>query len=293
MDDARFSPSRSAHWMRTRRASEVCLTGILFERPAPQDAGEDAPPPPAAATIFRTLLKLDQPVVAKSITTIERRVTAPIEVQDLANEDRLSLERNLRWILARRETSSATVPAAVPSATAIYADAGAEHVSVVRLVESLEASGASTRPLLYSDLTTHGLAPFSTLIIPAGEPRVIRDAIGDAGAKALERFAKSGGTAGPLRGEKGTSWEGGFRVPGIFHWPGAIAPAEIDGMAANLDLYATFAAMTGGKEPNEKSGYISTDLSGVLLRQEPSARNQWIFPMADATREVRLKPAGT
>jgi arylsulfatase A len=90
-------------------------------------------------------------------------------------------------------------------------------------------------------------------------------------------FGPHGGTAGPLRGEKGTSWEGGFRVPGIFNWPGEIAPAEVDGMAANLDLYATFAALTGGNEPTDKPGYISTDLSGVLLRQEASPRTQWLF----------------
>jgi arylsulfatase A-like enzyme len=90
-------------------------------------------------------------------------------------------------------------------------------------------------------------------------------------------FGIHGGTAGPLRGEKGTSWEGGFRVPGIFRWPGKIAPGDIDGMAANLDLYATFATLAGAAQPKEKAGYISKDLSGVLLRGEASPRKAWLY----------------
>ncbi len=90
-------------------------------------------------------------------------------------------------------------------------------------------------------------------------------------------FGPHGGTAKPLRGEKGTSWEGGFRVPGIFRWLGVISPGEVDGMAANLDLYATFAALAGGTEPSPKPGWRSRDLSGVLLRGEPSPRQSWLF----------------
>ncbi|NNE91461.1 MAG: sulfatase [Verrucomicrobiales bacterium] len=92
-------------------------------------------------------------------------------------------------------------------------------------------------------------------------------------------FGPHGGVATPLRGEKGTSWEGGFRVPGIFRWPGKIEPAEIDGMAANLDLYATFAALAGvEKIPGaDKPGFISLDLSSTLLKGEPGPRTQWLF----------------
>ncbi|MEO1527395.1 MAG: sulfatase [Planctomycetota bacterium] len=90
-------------------------------------------------------------------------------------------------------------------------------------------------------------------------------------------FGPHGGIAAPLRGEKGTPWEGGSRVPAIFRWPGRIQSGEVHGIAANLDLYATFASLTGGSEPTEKPGYISQDLSGALFRGEPSPRTQWSF----------------
>ena len=90
-------------------------------------------------------------------------------------------------------------------------------------------------------------------------------------------FGPHGGTAKPLRGEKSTTWEGGLRVPGIFRWPGKIQPGVIDGIAANLDLYATFATLAGGEVPNEKPGFISMDLTDTLLRGEASPREWWLY----------------
>lgn len=101
-------------------------------------------------------------------------------------------------------------------------------------------------------------------------------------------FGPHGGTAGPLRGEKATTWEGGQRVPTIFHWPGTIKPATIAGIGANLDLYATFASLTGGSEPSDKPGYISTDLSPTLLEGKPSARQTWAYHQ-NAFRSGRYK----
>tara|TARA_R110002096_G_scaffold175674_2_gene351547 strand:+ start:175 stop:1536 length:1362 start_codon:yes stop_codon:yes gene_type:complete len=51
---------------------------------------------------------------------------------------------------------------------------------------------------------------------------------------------------GPLRGEKGTIYEGGHRVPAIFCWPGKIEPSVSDETAMTFDLFPTFAALSGG-----------------------------------------------
>ena len=59
------------------------------------------------------------------------------------------------------------------------------------------------------------------------------------------------GTAGPLRGHKATTYEGGTRVPAIICWPGHIAPQQVsDELVANLDMYRTFLQVGGGTLPD-------------------------------------------
>jgi len=89
-------------------------------------------------------------------------------------------------------------------------------------------------------------------------------------------FKEFGGTAHPLRGEKGTGWDGGSRVPAIFSWPGKIKAGATDAFMINLDIYATVATITGGNIP---VGYKldSQDMSGVLLRDEKSSRTKYLF----------------
>ena len=54
------------------------------------------------------------------------------------------------------------------------------------------------------------------------------------------------GSAGGLRGGKGTGWDGGYRVPFIARWPGHIVSGStITAMAMNIDVLPTFAAIAG------------------------------------------------
>ena len=85
-----------------------------------------------------------------------------------------------------------------------------------------------------------------------------------------------GGSPGLLRDGKMTSWEGGFRVPGIFWWPGKIKPGVIDGIGVNVDLMSTIATLTDAPLPSGKQ-YDSIDLSPTLLNGQPSPRNEWFF----------------
>lgn len=66
-------------------------------------------------------------------------------------------------------------------------------------------------------------------------------------------YGIDGGSAGPLREGKGTSFEGGMRVPGIMRWPGKIkAGSRSSAIAANMDLLPTFAELAGAKPPADR-----------------------------------------
>ena len=69
------------------------------------------------------------------------------------------------------------------------------------------------------------------------------------------------GSAGGLRGGKGTAWDGGYRVPFIARWPGHIPAAGLaNAMAMNIDLLPTIAAITGVPLP----GAVELDGRNIL-----------------------------
>ncbi len=62
-----------------------------------------------------------------------------------------------------------------------------------------------------------------------------------------------GGSAGLLRGAKATTYEGGFRVPGIVRWSGQIPQKQVSTeMATTMDLFATIVEVTGAKLPTDR-----------------------------------------
>lgn len=89
-------------------------------------------------------------------------------------------------------------------------------------------------------------------------------------------FGLHGGSAGLLRDGKGSTWEGGVRVPCIIRWPGQIKPGTVTAqIASTLDVLPTIAKVTGAKVPDDRV-IDGVDLS-PLLRGHDSARTSMMF----------------
>ncbi len=99
------------------------------------------------------------------------------------------------------------------------------------------------------------------------------------------------GTAGPLRGAKGSTWEGGVREPTIAWWPGRIAPGSVsDAVAGNIDFLPTFVSLAGGKVPSDHK-IDGRDFSPLLLGQtKVSAREAHYYYRGYKLEAVRVGP---
>jgi arylsulfatase len=71
-----------------------------------------------------------------------------------------------------------------------------------------------------------------------------------------EVFSWPDGGTTPFHGEKNTSWEGGYRVPGMIRWPGVIKPGtEINDIVSHEDWVPTLVAAAG--EPDVKAKLLT------------------------------------
>lgn len=84
-----------------------------------------------------------------------------------------------------------------------------------------------------------------------------------------KHFKTSGGSSGALRGGKGTTWEGGMKVPLIAWWPSAIAPAQLCNIPlTNMDLLPTIATITKSDLPKKKIDGV--DVSTLFFDKDKS-----------------------
>ncbi|MHC4995964.1 MAG: sulfatase family protein [Planctomycetota bacterium] len=66
-------------------------------------------------------------------------------------------------------------------------------------------------------------------------------------------YGIDGGSAGLLREGKGSTWEGGMRVPGIFRWPGKIPGGQVTtAVGFNGDILPTVAEISGAQLPTDR-----------------------------------------
>ncbi len=110
-----------------------------------------------------------------------------------------------------------------------------------------------------------------------------------------EVFTWPDGGMTPFRATKGTTYEGGFRVPCIIRWPGKIKPGSVEnGIFSGLDWFPTLLAAAGNPNitqqllqgvqlgertyKNHLDGYNQMDL---LTGKAPSSRHE-LFYFAEA-----------
>ena len=116
-----------------------------------------------------------------------------------------------------------------------------------------------------------------------------------------ETFTWPDGANTPFKGEKGTGYEGGFRVPCIIRWPGHVQPGRVEnGIFSGLDWLPTLAAAAGNPNitdqllkgvklgdstyKNHLDGY---NQMALLEGKGPSARHEVFYFAGPALMAVR------
>ncbi len=90
------------------------------------------------------------------------------------------------------------------------------------------------------------------------------------------QFKNHGGSAGPLRAGKGTTFEGGQRVPFIISRPGTIPAGKSSAeLVSSIDLLPTIATLSGHplKAKNKIDGL---DVTEVFTKNQSSSRNEFL-----------------
>ena len=96
------------------------------------------------------------------------------------------------------------------------------------------------------------------------------------------------GSSGPLREGKGTTWEGGVRVPCIVRWPGRVPAGRTSkAIFSTLDIMPTFAKLAGYDVPADRI-IDGVDQTALLLgKSETGARDTFYYFCGGSLHGVR------
>jgi arylsulfatase A len=103
-------------------------------------------------------------------------------------------------------------------------------------------------------------------------------------------FGEQGGSAGLLREGKGSTWEGGMRVPGIAWWPGTVpAGVTTQDLGCTMDLFTTAVNLAGGDMPADRV-IDGLDLAPLLTGKGKSPREAMYYYRGTKLYAVRHGP---
>jgi arylsulfatase len=94
----------------------------------------------------------------------------------------------------------------------------------------------------------------------------------------------------PFRCAKGSTWEGGVRVPGIFAWPGMIQPGVSDGLFNFSDFFPTALALAGASDKIPSDRFIDgVDQTSFLLTENGlSSRKHHYYWLGQIFSAIRV-----
>ncbi len=86
-------------------------------------------------------------------------------------------------------------------------------------------------------------------------------------------------TTTPFRSSKGSTWEGGMRVPGIVYWRGMVQPGQVsDGLFDLSDLFSTALNLAGAQDKLPKDRFIDgVDQTSFILGNSGDSNRKAVY----------------